>query len=139
MVIWPGGKYQVAKNVQPNKVYTYKIADAKLQYNFAKPPVKTLFVEAEKTLFDSIPKHTEDGFIDFDNERLMLQMLSTENPYMAKGDINKDGLADFYFGSSKDSPAAIYVQQKTANLNNTSRMIWQTKLPGKCGRSIWRF
>jgi hypothetical protein len=112
MVIWPGGKYQVAKNVQPNKVYTYKIADAKLQYNFAKPPVKTLFVEAEKTLFDSIPKHTEDGFIDFDNERLMLQMLSTENPYMAKGDINKDGLTDFYFGSSKDSPAAIYVQQK---------------------------
>jgi hypothetical protein len=112
MVIWPGGKYQVAKNVQPNKVYTYKIADAKLQYNFVKPPVKTLFVEAEKTLFDSIPKHTEDGFIDFDNERLMLQMLSTENPYMAKGDINKDGLADFYFGSSKDSPAAIYVQQK---------------------------
>jgi len=113
MVIWPGGKYQVAKNVQPNKVYTYKIADAKLQYNFTKPPVKTLFVEAEKTLFDSVPKHTEDGFIDFDNERLMLQMLSTENPYMAKGDINKDGLTDFYFGASKDSPAAIYVQQKS--------------------------
>ncbi|MBD1387778.1 VCBS repeat-containing protein [Mucilaginibacter rigui] len=112
MVIWPGGKYQVAKNVQPNKVYTYKIADARLQYNFAKPQVKTLFVEAEKTLFDSVPKHTEDGFIDFDNERLMLQMLSTENPYMAKGDINKDGLTDFYFGASKDSPAAIYVQQK---------------------------
>lgn len=112
MVIWPGGKYQVAKNVQSNKVYTYKIADAKLQYNFTKPPVKTLFVEAEKTLFDSVPKHTEDGFIDFDNERLMLQMLSTENPYMAKGDINKDGLTDFYFGASKDSPAAIYVQQK---------------------------
>jgi hypothetical protein len=33
----------------------------------------------------------------------MLQMLSTENPYMAKGDINKDGLTDFYFGSSKDT------------------------------------
>jgi hypothetical protein len=113
MVIWPGGKYQLAKNVQPNKVYTYKIGDAKLQYNFTKPPVKTLFVEAEKTLFDSVPKHTEDGFIDFDNERLMLQMLSTENPYMAKGDINKDGLTDFYFGASKDSPAAIYVQQKS--------------------------
>ncbi|WP_454800896.1 VCBS repeat-containing protein [Mucilaginibacter phyllosphaerae] len=111
-IIWPGGKYQVVKNVQVNKTYTYKFTDAQLYYNFAKPPVKTLFVEAEKTLFDSIPKHTEDGFIDFDNERLMLQMLSTENPYMAKGDLNNDGLTDFYFGSSKDSPAAIYVQQK---------------------------
>ncbi|MEB0263034.1 MULTISPECIES: VCBS repeat-containing protein [unclassified Mucilaginibacter] len=111
-IIWPGGKYQLATNVHSNKVYTYKITDAHLQYNFTKPPVKTIFVEAGKALFDTIPKHTEDGFIDFDNERLMLQMLSTENPYMAKGDINKDGLTDFYFGSSKDSPAAIYTQQK---------------------------
>jgi hypothetical protein len=48
-VIWPGGKYQVIKNVKTNKVYTYKIADAKLQYDFTKKPVKTLFVETEKT------------------------------------------------------------------------------------------
>ncbi|WP_374950306.1 VCBS repeat-containing protein [Mucilaginibacter sp.] len=111
LIIWPGGKYQLTKNVAVNKVYTYKISDAALSYNFTKPAVKPIFVAAEKTLFDSVPKHTEDGFIDFDNERLMLQMLSTDNPYMAKGDINKDGLADFYFGSSKDSPASIYVQQ----------------------------
>ncbi|MGY4536725.1 hypothetical protein ACVW0P_001139 [Mucilaginibacter sp. UYNi724] len=118
-VIWPGGKYQVAKNVKTNKVYTYKIADATAQYNFAKPLIKTLFVDAEKTLFDSVPAHKEDGFIDFDNERLMLQMLSTENPYMAKGDVNKDGLTDFYFGSSKDSPAAIYIQQKNGRFKQT--------------------
>ncbi|MBB5397590.1 VCBS repeat-containing protein [Mucilaginibacter sp. AK015] len=111
-VIWPGGKCQVVKNIPANKAYTFKIGDATLQYNFEKPAVKTLFTETATTLFDTVPKHTEDSFIDFDNERLMLQMLSTENPYMAKGDINKDGLTDFYFGSSKDSPAAIYVQQK---------------------------
>ncbi|MFA6087356.1 FG-GAP-like repeat-containing protein [Mucilaginibacter sp.] len=111
-IIWPGGKYEVAKKLPANKVYTYKIENAKQTYNFTKLPVKPLFVETAKTLFDSVPKHTEDGFIDFDNERLMLQMLSTDNPYMAKGDINKDGLTDFYFGNSKDSPAAIYVQQK---------------------------
>jgi hypothetical protein len=111
-IIWPGGKYEIAKNLPANKVYTYKIENANQIYNFAKPLIKPLFVEATKTLFDSVPKHTENGFIDFDNERLMLQMLSTDNPYMAKGDINKDGLTDFYFGSSKDSPAAIYVQQK---------------------------
>ncbi|MFD0792355.1 FG-GAP-like repeat-containing protein [Mucilaginibacter litoreus] len=111
-IIWPGGKYQTVKNLAVNKTYTYNASAATGVYKFAKPPVKTLFTETEKTLFDSVPKHTEDGFIDFDNERLMLQMLSTENPYMAKGDINNDGLDDFYFGSSKDNPAAIYVQQK---------------------------
>ncbi|HEK21713.1 MULTISPECIES: VCBS repeat-containing protein [unclassified Mucilaginibacter] len=114
-VIWPGGKYQTLKNVSVNKVYAYNFTDAGRQYNYIKPVVKPLFIETEQTLFDSVPKHTEDGFIDFDNERLMLQMLSTENPYMAKGDINNDGLDDFYFGSSKDSPAAIYVQQKNGH------------------------
>lgn len=117
-IIWPGGKYEVVKNVAANKVYTYKIADAKLQYDYRKKNVKTLFTETAKTLFDSIPKHTEDGFIDFDNERLMLQMLSIDNPYMAKGDINKDGLADFYFGASKDYPASIYVQQKNGSFKH---------------------
>ncbi|TWR29438.1 hypothetical protein FPZ43_10835 [Mucilaginibacter pallidiroseus] len=111
-VIWPGGKYQVIKNVKANKVYSYKAADATAQYNYDLPSASTLFTETASTLFDNVPMHVEDHFIDFDNERLMLQMLSTENPYMAKGDINGDGLDDFYFGGSKDTPAAIYIQQQ---------------------------
>lgn len=117
-VIWPGGNYQASKNVRSNQVYTYKIADAKLKFDFTKSPVKQLFTAIEKTLFDSVPTHTEDGFIDFDNERLMLQMLSTDNPYMAKGDLNKDGLADFYFGASKEGAASIYLQQKNGSFKH---------------------
>ncbi|AMR32011.1 hypothetical protein A0256_11570 [Mucilaginibacter sp. PAMC 26640] len=116
-VIWPGGKYEVAKNLATNKVHTYSIANAKLTYDFTRKTVKPLFTETAKALFDSVPAHAENGFIDFDNERLMLQMLSTENPYMAKGDINKDGLADFYFGASKDAAAAIYIQKKNGSFH----------------------
>jgi hypothetical protein len=111
-VIWPGGKYEVVKNVKTNKLYTYQQENAKLSYNYTSKPIKQLFADVTKAVFDSIPKHKEDDFVDFDNEKLMLQMLSTENPYMAAGDVNGDGLTDFYFGSSKNSPAAIYVQQK---------------------------
>ncbi|WP_162276828.1 VCBS repeat-containing protein [Mucilaginibacter pedocola] len=116
-VIWPGGKYQLVKNVQTNKVYTYKQIDANLTYDFRPKVVKPMFTEVEKTLFDSVPTHAENGFIDFDNERLMLQMLSTENPYMTKGDLNNDGLEDFYFGSSKDNPASLYIQQKNGSFH----------------------
>jgi hypothetical protein len=112
-IIWPGGKYEVAKDLKTNKLYTFQQTNARLNYDFTIKPVKTIFASAEKTLFKSTPKHTEDDFIDFDNEKLMLQMLSTENPYMAAGDINKDGLTDFYFGGSKGTPSAIYTQQKS--------------------------
>jgi hypothetical protein len=111
-IIWPGGKYQTVKNIKANKCYTFNINDATRTYDFSKKPIKPLFKENTAELFDSIPKHTEDDFVDFDNERLILQKQSTQNPYMAAGDINNDGLTDFYFGSSKGFPASIYVQQK---------------------------
>ncbi|WPV01531.1 VCBS repeat-containing protein [Mucilaginibacter sp. cycad4] len=118
-VIWPGNTYQLLKNVNADKVYVVKQTDANLKYNWTKPPVKTMFADVTKSIFDSIPKHKEDDFIDFDNERLMLQMLSTENPYMATGDVNGDGLTDFYFGSSKNSFASIYIQQKDGRFKQT--------------------
>ncbi|MDR6945099.1 VCBS repeat-containing protein [Mucilaginibacter pocheonensis] len=118
-IIWPGGNYEVVKNVKTDSVYTYNQANAGLKYNWTKPVIKPLFTNITKAVFDSIPQHKEDDFIDFDNERLMLQMLSTENPYMATGDVNNDGLADFYFGSSKNSTAAIYVQQKNGEFVKT--------------------
>ncbi len=111
-IIWPGGNYEVIKNLKTNKAYTFQQINAKLKYNFNTKPIKPLFAETSKSTFDKVPVHVEDDFIDFDNEKLMLQMLSTENPYMAKGDVNNDGLTDFYFGGSKGSPSAIYTQQK---------------------------
>ncbi|MDP9081083.1 MAG: VCBS repeat-containing protein [Bacteroidota bacterium] len=114
-IIWPGGKYEVEKNLKANKVYTFKITNALLNYDFTKKFVKPIFKETAKSLFDSIPRHREDDFVDFDNEKLMLQKLSTQNPYMASGDINGDGLKDFYFGSSKGNNAAIYIQQKSGH------------------------
>ncbi|MDB5032723.1 VCBS repeat-containing protein [Mucilaginibacter sp.] len=111
-IIWPGGNYQLLKNLAVNKRYILKTTDANRKYNFITTAKKTTFKESAKSLFDSIPHHVEDDFIDFDNEKLMLQKLSNENPYMAAGDLNKDGLKDFYFGSSKGTPAAIYMQQK---------------------------
>ena len=111
-IIWPNGKYQILKNVKANKTYTYQQQNASLIYKFGKKRKKQILKKVTNLLFDSIPKHVEDDFIDFDNERLLLQMLSTENPYLAKADVNNDGLTDFYFGSSKGKSAAIYIQQK---------------------------
>lgn len=110
-IIWPDGRYQTPKNVITDSLYTYQINDAHLKYNFTHKSVPGILVENTASLFDSIPQHQEDSFIDFDNERLMLQMLSTENPALVKGDVNNDGREDFFMGSSKDSESAIFIQQ----------------------------
>lgn len=110
-IIWPNGLYQSHYNVKANNTYTYKIADASTSFSFASERRNVLLSENTGQLFDQIPLHQENHFIDFDNERLMLQMLSTENPAITIGDVNNDGLQDFYFGSSKGFNAVIYVQK----------------------------
>ncbi|NEU08512.1 VCBS repeat-containing protein [Flavihumibacter sp. R14] len=111
-VIWPNGNSQVLRNLDSDSLYVLKSSDAGQRYKFNSQEAMPLMAETTRQLFDSIPAHIEDEFIDFDNERLMLQMLSTENPYLAPGDVNKDGLTDFYMGSSAGETAKIYLQQQ---------------------------
>ncbi|MGB3077861.1 MAG: VCBS repeat-containing protein, partial [Saprospiraceae bacterium] len=54
--------------------------------------------------------HKENEFVEFDREQLIPHMTSTEGPALAVGDINKDGLDDFFVGSSKRKKSAIYLQ-----------------------------
>ncbi|HEY0897350.1 MAG TPA: CRTAC1 family protein, partial [Sphingobacteriaceae bacterium] len=116
-ITWPDRRVQKVKNIQGGRAYSYRISDAGAPDAVPESGFAPIFTERTAGLFDSIPEHREDHFVDFDNERLMLQMLSTENPSMAVGDVNNDGLQDFYFGSSKGYPAAIYVQQKSGRFS----------------------
>lgn len=110
-IIWPDGKYQTVKNLRTDSLYRYTYSDLNKAYTFALPFSQPILSENSSGLFETLPKHTENDFLDFDHERLMLQLLSTENPYMAKGDLNGDGLEDFYLGNSQGSAAAIYLQK----------------------------
>jgi enediyne biosynthesis protein E4 len=111
-IIWPNGYYQTIKEIPSDSLYLFKNSDAKIRYRFQSAAAVPLMTETTSQHFNSIPTHEEDGFIDFDNERLMLQMLSTENPYLASGDLNGDGLTDFYMGNSAGQTPKIYLKQQ---------------------------
>jgi hypothetical protein len=55
--------------------------------------------------------HHEDDFVDFDRERLIPKLVSTEGPFVTVGDVNGDGLDDFFIGGAKGQPGALYVQR----------------------------
>ncbi len=55
--------------------------------------------------------HHENEYSDFDVERLMPKMLSTEGPKLAVADINNDGLPDFYMCSAMNDTAKVFIQQ----------------------------
>ncbi len=112
-VIWPDGKYQTLRSLRSDSLYNVKQDDANLTYSYNPVSKQPLLIEANSESFAVPPVNIEDNYIDFDNERLMLQMLSTENPYLASGDLNGDGLDDFYMSASKDQTASVYLSGKS--------------------------
>jgi len=56
--------------------------------------------------------HHENDFVDFDREQLIPKLVSTEGPFVTVGDVNGDGLDDFFIGGAKGQPGALFIQQR---------------------------
>ena len=54
--------------------------------------------------------HEEDNYLDFNRQKLIPYKISDRGPATALGDLNNDGKTDIFFGSSKFSPATVYIQ-----------------------------
>jgi hypothetical protein len=98
------------RNVAANQRITVKQSQS-TKGSFAPPqPVRQLVSDiTQQTTFPFV--HHENDYVDFDRERLMPKMLSTEGPLMAVADVNGDGLDDIFIGGAKDQPSAILIQQ----------------------------
>ena len=54
--------------------------------------------------------HDRYDYSDFDRERLLLHMRSTEGPALCTGDVNGDGLEDVYTGGARGQAGTLWVQ-----------------------------
>ena len=113
-VDWPDGRVSTLNRVPANQRVTVKQSLSTRRTGFARfddpKPESQLVVDiTRQTAFPFV--HHENDYVDFDRERLMPKMLSTEGPLMAVADINGDGLDDIFIGGAKDQPSAILIQQ----------------------------
>ena len=63
--------------------------------------------------------------MDFDRDRLLFNMISNEGPCLCTGDLNGDGLADFYIGGAKDQAGALFVQEKTGAFSKRNMQVFE--------------
>ncbi len=111
LVQWTNEKEQVIRNIHSDTTITLKQKDA-AERSHQKFLTSELYTNAADKLISGNYTHTENEYVDFDAERLLPKMLSTEGPKLAVADINGDGLEDFYLGSSTADTAKIFIQKK---------------------------
>lgn len=110
-VLWPDGKENILTGVAADQMLTVKYSEAKL------PVVAEPSPKASKPLFADAANETkvtftykENNFDDFEKQVLMPQKMSTLGPAMATGDINGDGLEDFFIGGSSGNAGRVHLQ-----------------------------
>ena len=112
-VEWPDGRVSLMTNVPANQTIKIKHNDSITAKAIPKSHHKTIMKE-----ISSLPGvdfiHRENDFIDFDRDRLLFNMVSNEGPCLCTGDVNNDGLDDFYIGGAKGQPGSLFVQGKAA-------------------------
>ncbi|HEX4375367.1 MAG TPA: VCBS repeat-containing protein, partial [Puia sp.] len=111
IVWWPNMKMQILKNIPSNTTITLNQSDATLPLKLPVKKTESLFENITSSAITGNINHKENYFNDFDAERLIPKMLSTEGPKLAIGDVNGDGLPDFFMGSAKNDTAKLFIQQ----------------------------
>ena len=115
IVMWPDDKSQILKKVKANQLIT-------LEYNNARIPEGRGSLSGPKLLEEVKSTeiiHKENSFNDFDRDRLLYHMLSTQGPAFAKADLNKDGLDDFFIGGAAGKSGSVFLQNGNGEFSKT--------------------
>ena len=110
-VDWPYGKKTFLKNIDVNQTLSLNEKDAiEFSENLTNNNnvTKPLF---QKTQIKPKIIHKESNFVDFNRERLIYHMCSSEGPKMTKGDINGDNEEDILISSSKGNTTQILIKE----------------------------
>jgi enediyne biosynthesis protein E4 len=123
-VRWPDGKVQLLKNLPANQVLELKYANAKEGQWEKLPKPEPLFQIATATGIDF--QHRDDDFNDFTREWLIPHAFSNLGPHIATGDVNGDGLDDFYVGGARNQAGVLFIQQKDNKFNRQTVAAFET-------------
>jgi hypothetical protein len=111
LIVWPDQKFQVFKKIKSDKItVSQKDASGIFDYQVWFPSKKKIL----ENITDQVNchwSHRENDFIDFASQYLIPHKESTRGPKIAVGDVNGDGLDDFYACGARFQPGALMIQQ----------------------------
>ena len=117
-IVWNNNQESTLQNLKINSHHLIK------EDNMIKSHNKNTINKQKQILSQSMSNidytHIENNFVDFDRERLLFKMNSSEGPCLCAADFNQDGLDDIFIGSAKNQVSKIYYQIKKGEFKEYS-------------------
>lgn len=134
-IIWPDGKTQLLTNVSTNQTIKLSYNDAMETWINPELFGDYLFSQVTDVRFSRASTHNENSFNDFQHERLLHRLLSTEGPKIISGDVNGDELQDMVFLGAADDHTKLFIQQADGQFDFKDSQSFNNDklLEGTCG------
>ncbi|MBS0000702.1 MAG: VCBS repeat-containing protein [Cyclobacteriaceae bacterium] len=122
-ITWPNGKTSLLEKVKPDQEITVDIkTSGNVPFEERRESSPWFSGMDEKTGVNF--KHTENEIDDFSREPLLPYKYSMLGPALATGDINGDGLDDFFIGGAFRYPATLYLQKPDGSFEPVNEERW---------------
>jgi len=112
-VLWPNQQRQVLRKIKADQVLSIRHAPNQGKTTKKQNPKIPLLQECSTQLGLNY-LHQEQHFTDFKIQPLLPREHCNLGPCLAKGDLNNDGLEDFFIGGPFNQSGQLFVQTKTA-------------------------
>ncbi|MDB4171427.1 FG-GAP-like repeat-containing protein [Polaribacter sp.] len=103
-IIWPDNTIQKISKLPLNKTVLVRYDPNNPSYIYSENK-NTIFKASKSISF----KHKEDGYYDFNNEKLIPYQVSKLGPAVAVGDVDGNGFEDVYLGNGSGNAAELYL------------------------------
>jgi hypothetical protein len=118
---WPNGTYSYLYNITSNQ--RVKINQENTTTKEPPQTATTLFMEITESIgLDHY--HQEHPYNDFKKEILLPHKYSQLGPCLVVGDVNGDGLDDFYIGGAQGFSGQLYVQESSGGFTQGATPTW---------------
>ncbi|MHC2990289.1 RNA-binding protein, partial [Pontibacter sp. HJ8] len=126
-IVWPDDKMQVLHQVKPDQELTldYQQAD-QLHLPQTRQLPKPFYDATKSAKLDYT--HVESNFVDYNRDAMLKQMLSTQGPALATGDVNGDGLEDVYLGGAAGGAKKLFLQQQNGTFKEGASRVFEQDL-----------
>jgi enediyne biosynthesis protein E4 len=109
-ILWTDLSSSVLRNVSANQVLKIKQSEIPGTTPAAEKKDPGYYFSLDETMMPEYI-HTASGFIDFNRDKLLFEMITGEGQRISKADVDGDGLEDIFIGGAANQEGSLWLQK----------------------------